>query len=76
PDDDLGERVVAAVERKAPTDGDGGGAPEPDELIAYCRERIAAFKCPKQVVFVDDLARSETGKLDKRALRARLSSML
>jgi acyl-CoA synthetase (AMP-forming)/AMP-acid ligase II len=68
PDDDLGERVVAAVERRsgaAPVDGTG--------LIAFCRERIAAFKCPKAVVFVDELPRSEAGKLDRRALRARLS---
>jgi long-chain acyl-CoA synthetase len=69
PDTDLGERLVAAVERQAgaaPVDGAG--------LIAFCRERIAAFKCPKAVVFLDELPRSEAGKLDKRALRARLSS--
>ncbi len=68
PDDDLGERVVAAVEPK-PSD-----APlTAGDLIAFCRDRMAAFKCPKAVVFVDALHRSEVGKLDKRALKARLS---
>lgn len=68
PDDDLGERVVAAVERRpgaAPVDAAG--------LIAFCRERIAAFKCPRAVVFMDELPRSEAGKLDKRAVWERLS---
>lgn len=69
PDDDLGERVVAAVEPKA-----SAPALVADDLIAFCRERIAPFKCPKAVVLVDALDRSEAGKLDKRALRARLSS--
>jgi acyl-CoA synthetase (AMP-forming)/AMP-acid ligase II len=51
-------------------------APPPTarDLIAFCHDRIAAFKCPKAVVFVDALHRSEAGKLDKRALKARLSS--
>jgi fatty-acyl-CoA synthase len=68
PDDDLGERVVAAVEPEA------SAAVAAEDLIAFCRQRIAAFKCPKAVVFVDSLDRSEAGKLDKRALKARLSS--
>ncbi|MGH9036004.1 MAG: AMP-binding enzyme, partial [Acidimicrobiia bacterium] len=67
PDDDLGERVVAAVEPREP-----GSPVDPDDLIAFCHERIAAFKCPKEVVFVDALPRSEAGKLDKRALGERL----
>jgi long-chain acyl-CoA synthetase len=69
PDDDLGERVVAAIEPREPA-----SPVDPDDLIAFCRSRIAAFKCPKAVVFVDALNRSEAGKLDKRALEARLSS--
>jgi fatty-acyl-CoA synthase len=69
PDDDLGERVVAAVEPKR-SDPPLTAA----DLIAFCRDRMAAFKCPKAVVFVDTLHRSEVGKLDKRALKARLST--
>jgi long-chain acyl-CoA synthetase len=41
------------------------------ELIAFCRERIAHFKCPRSVDFVSDLPRTETGKLNKRELRQR-----
>jgi len=39
------------------------------ELIAYCRDRLAHFKCPRTVDFVAELPRSETGKLYKRILR-------
>jgi acyl-coenzyme A synthetase/AMP-(fatty) acid ligase len=40
-----------------------------EELIAYCRDRLAHFKCPRTVDFVAELPRSETGKLYKRMLR-------
>jgi acyl-coenzyme A synthetase/AMP-(fatty) acid ligase len=41
------------------------------ELIHYCRERVAAFKCPRSIDFVDDVPRLPTGKLLKRVLRDR-----
>ncbi len=41
----------------------------PEELIAYCRERIAAYKCPTSVELRDELARTATGKLQKFKLR-------
>ena len=40
-----------------------------NELIEYCRDRIAHFKCPRTIDFVPDLPRSATGKLFKRLLR-------
>ena len=40
-----------------------------DELIEYCRERLASFKRPRSVVFVDELPRTSTGKVLKRTLR-------
>ena len=40
------------------------------ELIAYCREKIAHYKCPTSVEFRDELARTATGKLQKFKLRA------
>jgi acyl-coenzyme A synthetase/AMP-(fatty) acid ligase len=40
-----------------------------DELVAACRERLAGFKCPRTVVFVDELPRLPTGKLLRRLLR-------
>jgi long-chain acyl-CoA synthetase len=38
------------------------------DLIAYCRDRLSHFKCPRSVRFVDDLPRLPTGKLLKRLL--------
>jgi fatty-acyl-CoA synthase len=40
-----------------------------EELVAHARERLAAFKLPKRVIFVDDLPRNTAGKLLKRELR-------
>ena len=40
-------------------------------LIAYCKERLASYKCPKSVDFAPELPRLPTGKLDKPSLRAR-----
>ncbi|MBP2406593.1 acyl-CoA synthetase (AMP-forming)/AMP-acid ligase II [Streptomyces syringium] len=44
------------------------------ELIAYARERLAAFKAPKRVLFVDRLPRNASGKILKRELRDRFGS--
>jgi long-chain acyl-CoA synthetase len=64
PDPDWGEQVKAVVELKA-------SAPAGFEqaLIAWTRERIAGFKCPKTIDFVDSLPREANGKLKKRLLR-------
>jgi fatty-acyl-CoA synthase len=48
----------------------GASADEAD-LIAFCRERLAHFKCPTSVEFVDELPRTATGKLQKFKLRER-----
>lgn len=64
PDEDWGEAVRAHV-IAAP-----GEPPEPEELIRFCRERIAAYKCPREVTLVDELPRNPTGKVLKRELRA------
>jgi acyl-CoA synthetase (AMP-forming)/AMP-acid ligase II len=64
PDEQWGETVKALVVL-AP----GGSATEAD-LIAYCREGLAHFKCPTSVEFRDALARTATGKLQKYKLRA------
>ena len=58
-----GESVLAVVERKP------GVAVEPDELLAFCRQHLAGFKCPRAVDFVDHLSRDDNGKLYKRRLR-------
>jgi long-chain acyl-CoA synthetase len=63
PDQQLGEEVKAFVALKP-----GKELAEP-ELIAYCRERVAAYKYPRVVEFRDELPRSATGKVLKKQLR-------
>lgn len=46
-----------------------GTSATPEELIGFCRERLASFKRPRSVVFVDELPRTSTGKVLKRILR-------
>jgi acyl-coenzyme A synthetase/AMP-(fatty) acid ligase len=46
-----------------------GRDPAPAELVEFCRERLAAFKRPRQVVFVDDLPKTATGKIQRFKLR-------
>jgi acyl-CoA synthetase (AMP-forming)/AMP-acid ligase II len=68
PNDEFGEEVKAVIH---PVDMKDAGPTLADELIAYCRSRIAHFKCPRSVDFADDLPRHETGKIYKRLLRQR-----
>jgi benzoate-CoA ligase family protein len=46
-----------------------GRGPSPEELVEFCRERLAAFKRPRQVVFLDDLPKTATGKIQRYKLR-------
>ncbi|MCG8588572.1 MAG: long-chain-fatty-acid--CoA ligase [Proteobacteria bacterium] len=46
-----------------------GASATPDELIAFCRERLAHFKCPTSIELVEALPRTATGKLQKYKLR-------
>ena len=64
PDVDWGERVRAVVVLRP---GAAGLAQE--ELVEYCRERLASFKKPESVVFTDALPRNPMGKVLKRVLQ-------
>lgn len=68
PDLRWGERVVAIVCRRP-----GQGADGPT-LIAYCRQRIAGYKTPKHLAFVETLPRNASGKVLKRVLRDLVAS--
>jgi long-chain acyl-CoA synthetase len=68
PNDDLGEEVKAVVQ---PAPGCEPGPELEHELIAFCRDHLAHFKCPRTVDFVDELPRLPTGKLYKRLLKDR-----
>ncbi len=60
--------VVAALLAAPPGSGEGEPPTEAD-IIEYCRERLAGFKRPRSVVFVDELPRNVMGKVLKRDLR-------
>jgi acyl-CoA synthetase (AMP-forming)/AMP-acid ligase II len=63
PDEKWGETVKALIVKR-----DGHDVTD-EELIAFCRERMAHYKCPTSVEFRDELARTATGKLQKFKLR-------
>jgi long-chain acyl-CoA synthetase len=62
PDDRSGERVQAYVVGKAPL-------PTKEQIVAHCRESLAAYKIPQEVIFVDELPKSPIGKILRRELR-------
>jgi len=63
PDELRGEAVRAAISLKA-----GEAATEP-EIKRFCLERIANYKVPKQVIFLDSLPQTATGKIRKEGLK-------
>ena len=69
PDADLGEQVTAFVQLDPAYVGEGDNRDLPADLVVYCREHLAHFKCPRSVRLVDELPRTPTGKLLKRLLR-------
>jgi acyl-CoA synthetase (AMP-forming)/AMP-acid ligase II len=64
PDEKWGESVKAVIVKKPGVEATG------DEIIAYARERIASYKVPRSVDFVEALPRNPTGKILKREIRA------
>ena len=67
PDEEMGEQLKALV-----VPADPAHPPTEAEIIAFCRDRIAHYKCPRTVEFVSEnhLGRSAMGKVNKQALRA------
>ncbi len=62
PDPLYGEEVAAFIIPK------NGPIVTEEELINFCRERLADYKCPKAIHFVSDIPKGPTGKLLKREL--------
>jgi acyl-CoA synthetase (AMP-forming)/AMP-acid ligase II len=58
PDPRWGERVAAIVQKRP------GFSPSLEELAAHCRERVAGYKVPREVHFVEQIVRSPSGKPD------------
>ena len=61
--DEKGEMVVAAIVPKE------GATATAEEIIAYCRDNMAAYKAPEKVDFMTELPKSATGKILKRTLK-------
>ena len=57
PDEQWGEKVVAAVVVSE------GGKPGEDEIRAYCKQHLHDWKCPKDILFVQELPRNTMGKV-------------
>jgi long-chain acyl-CoA synthetase len=68
PDNLYGEEVAAVVVLKP------GAKTSEQEVIDYCKGRLADFKCPKTVHFIEDIPKGPTGKLLKRELAKMLST--
>ena len=63
PDEDKGELAKAYIVPRT------GATPDADDIVAYCREHLAAYKVPRAVQFVDDLPKTSTGKVMRRELK-------
>ena len=63
PDEKWGESVKAIVVTKPDTN------PSPEEIIAFTKERIAGYKCPKSIDFIEALPRNPSGKVLRKDLR-------
>lgn len=65
PDDEMGQRVMAAVQTVDSADANDQFA---GELLAWLRDRLSHFKCPRSIAFEPQLPRTDTGKLYKSGL--------
>lgn len=64
PHPDWGESVTAVVQLSPSTHA------TPDELVAWCKERLGSVRAPKRIEFLDDMPRSINGKVLKKDIRA------
>jgi len=71
PNVDLGEEVKAVVQ---PMQWEDAGPELEEELLAFCREHLSLYKCPRSIDFMESLPRLDTGKLYKQELRRRYLS--
>ncbi len=64
PDEEMGESLLAVVQTQS-----GDGSLTAEDLMAWCRDRLAGYKCPRAVEFIAEMPRDPSGKLFKRLLR-------
>jgi len=63
PDEEWGESVKAVIQLQT------GASATSEELLQFCSDRLAGYKKPRSIDFVDELPRDAAGKLLKRAIR-------
>lgn len=68
PNDEWGEEVKSVVCLKA---GQTASAELAEDLIIWAKDRLADFKCPRTIAFVDAIPRSDAGKVQRKEVRAR-----
>jgi long-chain acyl-CoA synthetase len=66
PHDDWGEEVKAVVQ---PIDAAAADEALRDEILAYCKDKLAKYKTPRSIDFIQEMPRDPNGKLYKRKLR-------
>lgn len=66
PDEDFGERVTAVVVLKKDQ-----REVHSEKLIAFCKEHLASYKCPKKIIEIDSLPRNALGKVQKHVIKQR-----
>jgi long-chain acyl-CoA synthetase len=71
PDEEMGQSVKGVVQTVEPADATPAFA---DELLAWLRDRLAHYKCPRSIAFEPQLPRTDTGKLYKQELIAKYST--
>jgi long-chain acyl-CoA synthetase len=64
----MGEEVIAFVVLKP------GQSATAEEVIAFCQSRLAKYKCPKKIRFVDALPKSPVGKILRKELRSQIGT--
>jgi acyl-CoA synthetase (AMP-forming)/AMP-acid ligase II len=74
PNPDFGEEVVAVIEAVKPAPAE---QPIPEDTVIatvsnYCKANLAAFKCPKKIILMENLPRLPNGKLLKRIIKEQL----
>jgi malonyl-CoA/methylmalonyl-CoA synthetase len=66
PDSEMGEQVVAFIVPHADQ------TPSNTDIVAFCREHLASYKKPRQILFVEALPRNALGKVQKHVLAMQL----
>ncbi len=68
-DEQYGELPVAVIALRP------GASATAEDIISYCRDRLAIFKCPRSVMFTNEIPVTATGKVARRQLRDRLAAL-